>query len=108
MVPGALTGFVDKLTREADGTLRLGGWAVDAAGLQVPERILFFTGGELIGESSRFIARGDVAEQFAAPELLMSGFEHQLPGDSPVESLVVIAISRNGQASQLTVLPSGG
>ena len=106
MVAGALEGYVDRMEPIPGGRLRLGGWVVDSAHREPPEAVLVFAGGRRVHASRTFVDRGDVAELFDAPQLMRSGFDYELevPPDLPEADLLVVAVSKRGEATGLPIL----
>ena len=106
IVDGEVAGWVDGF-RDEDGTTQAYGWAGDTALGKVAQRVLAFSGSELVATGITRVSRQDVADVFAAAGLQKSGFELALPQDTPLSCLRFFALSEAGTASELAVTPQG-
>ncbi len=78
VIPGALTGFVDR-AEVREGLVSFGGWAADVKNSQIPEAIVAFKNGKFLHSGGADIDRPDVAKHFDNPALERTGFKFLLP-----------------------------
>ena len=97
-----LQGYVDKLEWLPDGSLKLGGWAVDRQGDGSPLSILVFANGKSVQIVLTTGERPDVKMAFGLSDQMSANlaFSVESPGPiscGPVDSFVVVAISKNNE-----------
>jgi len=84
-----------------DAALEVLGWAMDTQNQQTVEKVLFFTGTELIGQAETLMLHHRTFEHDVVINL---GFHAVIPRQHPqddADSIVVIAVSQDGRALRL-------
>lgn len=102
VVEGALRAHLD-VAEEEKGFVLFAGWAADVENSEVAERILIFVDGRLFYAGRLNTGRPGVAQSFAKPALLWSGFRYRFPSSifGSQRELRFFAIFRGGVASEL-------
>ncbi|MBI4772743.1 MAG: sulfatase-like hydrolase/transferase [Deltaproteobacteria bacterium] len=105
ILPGSLKGWVDAAVPESD-YVRLEGWSADLASGEPAREIALLAGDQCIYADTTNRERSDVASHFNNPRLVGCGFVFRLPRRlferRPIR---VLAVSRAGQASELSYQP---
>ena len=93
----ALKGALEVVTRRADA-VSVTGWSIDQPKRRVPERILLFSGGSLLGSGRPDERRPDLVKAYG-PRFRKAGFRFTVASGRPGE-IVAVAVS-GGRASRL-------
>jgi hypothetical protein len=103
IVPGAVAGVVDT-GNASGGEAVVGGWAADRSARRPAELVLAFVGRALVATVTPGRDRPDVAQAFATPSLLRSGFELLCAAPTRGRGVRIVAVA-GGRASELTYGP---
>jgi SAM-dependent methyltransferase len=98
-------GSVDYALWREEGELLVRGWAVDFSDESTGPTVRLYAGDELLHEGTTSILRPDVHAQYKADAFMRSGWECSLrmAEDSPMQPLLVKAVSTNGNEAFLYV-----
>ncbi|MGE0820861.1 MAG: sulfatase-like hydrolase/transferase [Candidatus Binatia bacterium] len=105
VVAGAVEGWVDEASRDAD-FVSVAGWAANIKHGQPADQIVAFLNGTFLFTVTPSLARPDVAQWSGNPAVEHSGFSFRFSAlsfpQSPPIDLRLFALSRNGVASELS------
>jgi PAS domain-containing protein len=92
---GRLEGYIEVVVRDDRG-LRVAGWAVDADRLVPVERVVVFSGGQLVAQGRPTLVREDIAAHYHDLSVARSGYEARGSGEGvDLHELRVFALSGN-------------